>query len=115
MFILDILRWLVAIPLLLISTFFIITNIRFLVETIRLGLDAGPAPVTIMGGLSGCIGLLLLPVMGFSDRLSLLWIPLVLDLGSLPFYGGMLGLAVMQYFNTGIWRKQPDYVEGGTE
>ena len=115
MTILDTLRWIFALPLLLISAFFIVTNFRFLLQTLRLGLDAGPAPVTIMGGLTGCIGLLLLPVMGFSDRLSLLWIPLVLDLGSLPFYGGMLGLAVMQYFNTGIWRKQPDYVEGGTE
>ena len=115
MFILDILRWLVAIPLLLVSAFFIVTNIRFLVETIRLGLDAGPAPVTIMGGLSGCLGILLLPVMSFADRLSLLWIPLLLDIGSLPFYGGMLGLAIVQYFNAGIWRKQPDYIEGGSE
>ncbi len=115
MFILDILRWLVAIPLLLVSTYFIITNFRFLAKTLKLGLDAGPAPVTVMGGLTGCIGLLLLPVMSFTDRLSLLWIPLVIDIGSLPFYGGMLGLAVLQYFNSGIWRKQPDYVEGGSD
>ena len=115
MVILDVFRWILAIPLLLLSSYFIITNLRFLIETLRVGLDAGPAPVTIMGGLSGCLGLLILPVMSLGERLSLLWLPLILDIGSLPFYSSMLGLAVIQYFNTGIWRKQPDYVEGGSE
>lgn len=109
----DVLRWLIAIPLLFISAFFIFTNLGFLFDNIRLGLDAGPAPVTIMGGLSGCLGMLVLPVMGFGDRLALIWIPLFLDLGSAPFYLGMLGLAILQHFNSKIWRSQPDYTEGG--
>ena len=115
MSLLDILRWLITLPLLLVSGYFIITNLRFLIITLRVGLDAGPAPVTIMGGLTGSLGLLIIPVMSFGERLSFFWLPLVLDIGSLPFYGSMLGLAIIQYFNAGIWRRQPDYIEGGTE
>ena len=110
----DILRWLIAAPLLLVSACFIVTNLRFLFDNIRLGLDAGPAPVTVIGGLTGCLGLLILPVMDFGDRLALLWIPLFLDLGSAPFYLGMLALAIWQHMNNRLWRKQPDYINGET-
>ena len=41
---LEIIRWLIAIPLLSVSLYFILTNFRFLRENFRLGLNAGPAP-----------------------------------------------------------------------
>jgi hypothetical protein len=110
---LDIVRWIVAIPLLLLSAFFIVTNVRFLFENIKLGVNAGPAPVTMVGGLAGSLGLLLLPVMGFTDRLALIWIPLFIDLGSAPFYLSMLAIAVWQGLNKAAWKKSPDFVDGG--
>ena len=109
------LRWLIAVPLLLIWLYFAVTNFRFLLENFRVGLNAGPAPVTIVGGLAGCLGLLLLPWGGFTDRLALLWVPLVLDLGSLPFYVSMLFLFIAQTITEKIWRNQPDYIDGGTK
>jgi hypothetical protein len=111
--VLDIIRWLIAVPLLSISLYFIVTNFRFLRENFRLGLNAGPAPMTIMGGLCGVLGLLLLPYMEFSERLTLLWIPLVLDLGSLPFYVSMLILFLSQRLGIRLWKKHPDYQSGG--
>lgn len=113
MTLIDTIRWILTVPLLLVSAYFIVTNIRFLFENIRLGLDAGSAPVTVIGGLSGCIGLLIMPVMTFGERLGLIWILLFLDLGSAPFYLGMLVLAVWQHLNSRIWRKHPDFIEGG--
>lgn len=107
--VIDIIRWLLAVPLLFISGYFILTNFQFLRENFRLGFNAGPAPITIMGGLSGSLGLLLLPCMEFSDRLSLVWIPLVLDIGSLPFYLCLLVLTLCQKFNIRLWKNHPDY------
>jgi hypothetical protein len=111
--ILDFIRWIIAVPLLAISMYFIVTNFRFLLESFRLGLNAGPAPMTIMGGLSGVLGLLFLPYMEFSDRLALLWLPLVLDLGSLPFYVSMLILFLSQRLGIRLWKKHPDYQSRG--
>lgn len=105
----DILRWIIAIPLLLVSIFFILTNLRFMLLNIRVGLNAGPAPMTIMGGLSGCLGILILPYMEISDRLALLWLPLVLDLGSLPFYLSLLALTLCQGLGIRLWKNHPDY------
>lgn len=114
LYLVDLIRWIAAIPLLLVPAFLIVTNIRFLIENIHLGLDAGPAPVTIMGGISGCLGLLILPVMSLDDRLALIWVPLFLDLGSAPFYLGMLLLTIWQRLDSRIWRKHLDYIEKGT-
>lgn len=108
----DILRWLIAVPLLVISLYFIVTNFRFLSENFRLGLNAGPAPMTIMGGLSGVLGILILPYLEFSDRLALIWLPLVLDLGSLPFYLSLLILTLSQFLGVRLWKKHPDYQSG---
>ena len=108
----DILRWLVAVPLLAISLYFILTNFRFLRENFRLGLNAGPAPMTIMGGLSGSLAILILPYMEFSERLALVWIPLVLDLGSLPFYFSLLIPSLSQFLGMRLWKKHPDYQSG---
>ena len=110
---LDVVRWIIAIPLLLLSVFFAVTNVRFLFENIRVGVNAGPAPVTMVGGLAGTLGLLLLPVMGFTDRLALIWIPLFIDLGSAPFYLTMLGIAMWQGLNKTAWKKSPDFINGG--
>jgi hypothetical protein len=110
---LDFLRWIIAIPLLILSLYFILTNLRFLLENIRLGLNAGPAPMTMVGGLSGCLGLLILPYMEFADRLALLWLPLVLDLGSLPFYLSMLVLILGQILGIRFWKNHPDYQKRG--
>ncbi len=109
---LDIIRWIIAVPLLAISLYFIVTNFRFLLENFRLGLNAGPAPMTIMGGLSGVLGILILPYMEFSDRLTLIWIPLLLDLGSLPFYFSLLMLTLFQGLGVRLWKKHPDYQSG---
>ena len=113
MYMIEILRWLIAVPLLLVWLYFAATNLRFLFRNFRVGLDAGPAPVTVVGGLAGCLGLLILPWLGFADRVALLWVPLFLDLGSAPFYLSMLGLAIWQGMNKRAWRNQPDYIEGG--
>jgi hypothetical protein len=110
---LETMRWIIAVPLLLISAYFIITNVRFMLENFRLGFNAGPAPMTIMGGLSGCIGLLVLPYMEFSDRLALIWVPLVLDIGCLPFYCALLTLTMCQRLGIRLWKKHPDYPNGG--
>ncbi|MBT7952080.1 MAG: hypothetical protein HN764_10685 [Gammaproteobacteria bacterium] len=109
----EFLRWIIAIPLLAVSLYFILTNIRFLLENFRLGLNAGPAPMTIMGGLSGCLGLLILPYMEFTDRLALLWLPLILDLGSLPFYVSLLVLTICQGMGVRLWKNHPDYQTRG--
>ena len=109
----EFLRWIIAIPLLAVSLYFILTNIRFLLENFRLGLNAGPAPMTIMGGLSGCLGLLILPYMEFTDRLALLWLPLILDLGSLPFYVSLLVLTICQGMGVRLWKHHPDYQTRG--
>lgn len=109
----DVLRWLLALPLLAISLFFILTNLRFLLLNFRVGLDAGPAPMTLIGGLAGSLGLLVLPYMTFADRLAVAWVPLVLDLGCLPFYLCMLALTLLQGLGVRLWKKHPDYVNGG--
>ena len=112
MYLIDILRWIIAVPLLLVWLYFATTNLRFLFQNFRVGLDAGPAPVTIVGGVAGCFGLLILPWMELTDRVALLWAPLFLDLGSAPFYLSMLALAIWQGMNKRAWRNQPDYIEG---
>ena len=108
----EIIRWVISILLLLVSSYFIITNLRFLFDNFRLGLDAGPAPMTIIGGLSGCLGLLILPYMEFADRLSLIWVPLLLDLGCLPFYFSLLILTLCQGVGIRLWKRHPDYPQG---
>lgn len=110
---LEIIRWLIAIPLLSVSLYFILTNFRFLRENFRLGLNAGPAPMTIMGGLSGCLGILVMPYMTFADRLVYIWVPLVLDLGSVPFYLAMAILTLCQALGIRLWGNHPDYANGG--
>jgi hypothetical protein len=109
----DIIRWIIAVPLLAISLYFILTNLRFLLENFHLGLNAGPAPMTIMGGLSGCLGLIILPYMEFTDRLALLWIPLVVDIGSLPFYLCLLILTLFQGMGIQLWKNHHDYPDQG--
>ena len=109
----DVVRWIIAIPLLLVWLFFTLTNLRFLFQNFQLGFNAGPAPVTIVGGLAGSLGLLLLPYMAFTDRLALVWVPLFLDLGSAPFYLSMLVLTFWQRLSKHAWHKSPDYVNGG--
>jgi hypothetical protein len=86
-----------------------VANFGFLRKNIRLGPNAGPAPMTIMGGLSGVLGLLILPYMEFSERLSLVWVPLVLDLDSLPFYLALLVLALCKALGVRLWKNHPDY------
>lgn len=108
----EIVRWIIAVPLLAISLYFILTNFRFLRENFRLGLNAGPAPMTIMGGLTGCLGLLILPYMEFADRLALIWIPLVLDLGSLPFYVSLLVLTLSRVLGIRLFKNHRDYQTG---
>ncbi len=105
----DAVRWLIAIPLLLVWLFFTLTNLRFVIQNFQLGLNAGPAPVTIVGGVAGSLGLLIFPYLEFGDRLALLWIPLFLDLGSAPFYISMLALAIWQRLNKTAWHRHPDY------
>ena len=109
MSLLDVVRWIIAVPLLMVSLYFIATNFRFLRENIRLGLNAGPAPMTIIGGLSGVLGLLILPYMEFSQRLALIWLPLVLDLGCLPFYMALLVLTLCRMLGIRLWKNHPDY------
>ena len=110
---LDTIRWIIALPLLALSLYFIVTNLRFVAENFRLGLNAGPAPMTIMGGLSGCLGILILPYMTIADRLAYIWVPLVLDLGSLPFYLTMLVLTLCQALGIRLWGSHPDYSNRG--
>ena len=112
MTIINFIRWIIALPLLLVSLYFILTNFRFLIENFRLGLNAGPAPMTIMGGLAGCLGLLIVPYMEFADRLALIWIPLVLDLGSLPFYISLLVLTLSRVLGIRLFKKHRDYETG---
>ena len=111
----ETIRWLISIALLLVSAYFIVTNFRFLLANFRLGLNAGPAPMTIMGGLAGCLGLLLLPYMDIGDRLSLLWIPLLLDLGCLPFYFSLALLTLCQALGLRLWKTHPDYAKGDNQ
>ena len=98
----DILRWIIAVPLLLISLYFIYTNLKFLFQNIQVGFNAGPAAFTLFGGLAGCLGIIIVPYMDIGDRLIYLWVPLVLDLGSIPFYASMIILAIWQHINKDI-------------
>jgi len=108
----EIARWMIAIPLLIISLYFTLTNFRFLLENFRLGLNAGPAPMTIVGGLAGCLGLLILPYMEFADRLAFIWVPLILDLGSLPFYISLLVLTLSRVLGMRLFKNHRDYQAG---
>ncbi len=102
----NILRWIVAAPLIALFIFLAISNFRVLVENIRTGLNAGPAPMTLIGGLAGCAALLLTPVMTIGDRVAYLWVPLILDLGSAPFYLSILAVALWQHANPRAWSRR---------
>ena len=100
----DGLRWLLTLPLLLVSVLFILVNLRVLVLNLRSNLNAGPAPFTLVGGLSGSIALLLLPVGDLGERIGYLWVPLFADLGTAPWYLAMLVLALWQRMHPSVWR-----------
>jgi len=106
----EFLRWIIAVPLLMVWLYFSLVNFRILVRNIQTNLNMGPAPVTVVGGLAGVLGLLVLPYLDFVDRLQYAWVPLVLDLGSLPFYASMIVLAIWQGLNKKIWQ---NYFKGG--
>ncbi len=100
----DIIRWLIAVPLLVIWLFVAFINVRILIRNLHSSLNEGPAPVTIVGGVIGSLGLIILPYMELGDRLLYLWVPLLLDLGSAPFYICMVVLAIWQRLNKNAWQ-----------
>ncbi|MBT8445962.1 MAG: hypothetical protein KJO38_02360, partial [Gammaproteobacteria bacterium] len=100
-----IVRWLIAAPLLALFAFFVISNFRVLLEVLRSGLNAGPAPMTLIGGLAGCLALIIMPIASFGERLAYLWVPLIVDLGSAPYYLAMLAVAIWQHLNRNAWSR----------
>ena len=50
----------------------------------------GISPAPIIGGLAGFSGIMVAPIESFTTRLAFAWMPLVLDLGTLPYLIGAL-------------------------
>ncbi len=48
----------------------------------------GISPTPIIGGGSGFISIMVMPIESIGTRLAFAWIPLVLDLGTLPYLIG---------------------------
>lgn len=51
----------------------------------------GISPAPIIGGLIGFVSILVMPIESIATRLAFAWMPLVLDLGTLPYL--LVGLA----------------------
>ena len=93
----EIIRWAIAIVL---GSFFLLLAIfngwvlgwRQLVR----GELEGISPAPIIGGLSGFISIMVVPIESIATRLAFAWMPLVLDLGTLPFLLGGLAHAARE-------------------
>ena len=54
----------------------------------------GISPAPIIGGLSGFSSIMVMPIESIGTRVAFAWIPLVLDLGTLPYLLGGLVYAI---------------------
>ena len=77
--------WILSGILLSLFTLFATINFVFLLNQIRARFEYGPSLLPIFGGLFGLIGVLLMPIGEWTDRLLWCWLPLVLDAGCLPY------------------------------
>ena len=81
-----------AIQLLASATLFLlfawvaVCNAYFVTQQIRS--SSGPSVAPFAGGLCGMVAVLLLPIAELADRALYAWIPLVVDLGCMPFLLG---------------------------
>ncbi len=48
----------------------------------------GISPAPIIGGLSGFVSIMVMPIESIATRLAFAWTPLVLDFGTLPYLLG---------------------------
>ena len=91
----EIIRWAVAIIL---GAFFLLLAIfngwvMGWRQFVRGELE-GVSPAPIIGGLSGFISIMVVPIESITTRLTLAWMPLVLDLGTIPYLlGGLVDAA----------------------
>ena len=75
-------RWIMATFLFLLFGLLAIVNAIYWWRSVK---DCSGSVAPIFGGLFGALGLLLMPVGTLSDRFLWCWVPLVLDLGCLPY------------------------------
>ena len=74
-------RWVLAVTALVCFFVIAVMNIHMLVSNLRHSKAHGASGIPWIGGLAGCLGLLVAP----SELLrSLWWIPMILDVGSIP-------------------------------
>ncbi len=83
--------WILSLTLLVVFGFFAMVNAyhygQLLYKSYK---KKGPSLAPFIGGISGCIGILIMPVGSLSERLTICWIPLFTDVGCMPYLVNMI-------------------------
>ena len=82
--------WLFSCTFFVLFTLLAVVNAVYMVGQIRSRFEYGPSLLPFFGGIFGLVAIILMPVGELKQRLYWSWLPLLLDVGCLPYI--VLGL-----------------------
>jgi len=98
----EILRWIAAGLLALVFVGANVANLMLLFRRKADESDRSPSPVLLAGGIAGALALTVVPRESFHE---FFWLPLLVDLGTGPFFALSLAIIAYQALKTGSWMR----------